>query len=409
MYVSRPAPELFPARIGNDALADAGSIEVFDAVVIGGGPAGSAAAFTLASGGASVCLIDKSDFPRDKLCGGGVTGRGRSVFESVFGRSWDGRLFLPSADIEFRSNGRLIGGATDQTGVFLTMRRDFDEYLLGLARAAGATLMLKTRIARVDLAHGALTPGDGAEIRFRHLVGADGVNSMVAKALCGAAFLPATIGFGLEVEVPRDHLPEQGDRLEIDFSAASWGYGWVFPKHRTHTIGVAGIHARNPDMKARLADYLALKNLDAANYRVKGQYIPFGDYRRRPGRDNVLLAGDAAGFADPITGEGIAFAMQSGAAAGRAILDSLASPGVVPADRYFSEISGLTRGFRDARFWRWLIYPAPVHGLFTRAFSRAGVLQRGYLDILAGRREYDALPGLFARQAGRALKRLARL
>jgi flavin-dependent dehydrogenase len=181
----------------------------------------------------------------------------------------------------------------------------------------------------------------------------------------------------------------------------------VFPKQRTHTIGVAGIHANNPDLKARLADYLALKKLDIANHRVKGQYIPFGDYRARPGRGNTLLAGDAAGFADPITGEGIGFAMQSGAAAARAILAPGAAPGSALAERYFTEIADLTRSLRAARRWRWLIYPAPAHGLFASAFGRAGVLRSGYLDILAGRREYDALPALFAAQAGRALEHLA--
>ena len=383
--------------------------DIFDALVIGGGPAGSAAAFTLASRGLRACLIDKSAFPREKLCGGGVTERGRRVFEETFGRRLDPGLFLASSDIEFRSNGALVGGARGYTEVALTMRYRFDEYLLGLARAAGATLRLDTKIAELALEAGIATLEGGETIRFRALVGADGVNSMVAKALFGASFDPKTIGFGLEVEVPREKLPDQGDRLEIDFSAARWGYGWVFPKAATHTIGVAGVHRLNPDLKARLADYLALKGLDIADFRVKGQFIPFGDYRRRPGRGDTLLAGDAAGFADPITGEGIAFAMQSGAAAGRAIADHMAAPGGVLTERYFAEIAGLTRAFRDARLWRWLIYPRPVHRLFTRAFARAGLMRLGYLDILAGRREYADLPGLFMWQCGRALRRLSPL
>ncbi len=241
------------------------------------------------------------------------------------------------------------------------------------------------------------------------MIGADGVSSLVARALFGRAFDPARIGFGLEVEVPRGDLPAWDDAIEIDFAAATWGYGWVFPKAASLTIGVGGVHGRNPDMRARLFAYLAQKGLDPTRYRVKGQFLPFGDPRPAPGRGRVLLAGDAAGFVDPITGEGIGYAMESGAAAARAVAEAAAAGAPNSAfPRYRRAVAPIFRAIRQARGWRLLIFPDRMKPLFSRAFGRAGALRRGYLDIMAGTREYEDLWGLMAAELATVPGRLAR-
>ena len=231
----------------------------------------------------------------------------------------------------------------------------------------------------------------------------------MARRLYGAAFDPAAIGFGLEVEVPRADLPHGSEDVEIDFGRADWGYGWVFPKLHTFTIGVGGVHRRNPDLKARLAAYLTAKGLDPAKYKVKGQYLPFGRCREQPGRGRILLAGDAAGFVDPITGEGIGYAIESGAAAGAAIAQAVAAGR--PDDAYpaYARATRPVRAaMRQARGWRLLIFSRFAKGLFAKAFGRARILRQGYLDIMAGAKDYDDLWGLMAAEAGRALGRRVR-
>jgi flavin-dependent dehydrogenase len=241
------------------------------------------------------------------------------------------------------------------------------------------------------------------------LIGADGVSSVVARTLFGAAFDSRTIGFGLEVEVPRLALPNQSNAVEIDFGAARWGYGWVFPKLKSFTIGVGGIHRLNPDLRDRLSSYLAGKGLKIEDFHVKGQYIPFGDFRRRPGRINILLAGDAAGVVDPITGEGIAYAMQTGAAAATAAAAAINAEQPQSAfERYSPAYHRATREIGQANVWRYLIFPGFFRRPFKWAFADAGTLQRGYLDILAGRHGYNALYGLFGRQVVKAIKKLSR-
>jgi geranylgeranyl reductase family protein len=380
----------------------------FDVAVVGAGPAGSAAAFSLAKAHKRVCLIDKARFPREKLCGGLITLRSKAVFERVFERGWKSELFNSSEDISFFSKGRLLAEQTGYSRLYFTTRLAFDDFLLGLARDAGVTFYQneEVEIEKVDLSRNMLICATGRKISYRYLIGADGLNSVVARALYGRSFNPQTIGFGLEVEVPRTDLESQSNGVEIDFGAANWGYGWVFPKRETFTIGVGGVHQLNPDLRTRLDRYLGYRGLTSSNYKVRGQYIPFGDFRRVPGDRKILLCGDAAGTVDPITGEGIAYAMQSGAQAANAVVTALDNSNIDALSAYRREYDAIASSLSQANFWRRLIFPAVIQKPFALAFSDAGTLQRGYLDILAGKREYSALPTLFAAQVGKGLRKL---
>ena len=376
-------------------------------VVVGGGPAGAAAAFTTASASLSVALIDKSQFPREKLCGGGLTDRCRASFEGVFGQPLPEALVLEGDHMAFFMAGAPLSRMEGRIG--LTMRRAFDAHMVSLAQQAGATPLLGDAVEHVDEAARAVVLKSGRRLAYGHLVGADGVNSAVAHSLFGAAFDPAVIGFGLEVEVPRADFPNCPEDVEIDFGRADWGYGWIFPKQQTFTIGVGGVHRRNPDMKARLAAYLTDKGLDPTRYKVKGQYLPFGRCRERPGRGRVLLCGDAAGFVDPITGEGIGYAIESGAIAGTAIAEAVVAGQPGGAFARYAEATGQIRAaMRQARGWRLLIFSKVAKGLFAKAFGRARILRQGYLDIMAGTKEYDDLWTLMGAEATRALGRRVR-
>ena len=287
------------------------------------------------------------------------------------------------------------------------MRYDFDAFLLNLAQRAGAEARLGSPISELDLAGKRLRLVSGQVLSYRFLVGADGVNSQVARSLFGQSFNQETIGFGLEIEVPREHLPKRPDAVEIEFDAARWGYGWVFPKRQCFTFGVGGIHSLNPNLRDRLTHFLSVRGVDVKKFKVKGQYIPFGDYRSCPGRDSVFLCGDAAGLVDPITGEGISFALESGAAAGKSIAQEIVTGGTAKADiLYHRSYKGLVRSIRQANFWRNLIFPKIIQRSFAYTFADASTLQRAYLDILAGKKQYDSLYHVFLIQAGKALRKI---
>jgi geranylgeranyl reductase family protein len=383
--------------------------DFYDVIVVGGGPAGSTAAYTLASQNVKVCLIDKSAFPRDKLCGGLVSARSIALLEHSFQGTPDPNLFISSHDVIFKMHGDYLCTTRSRSPLYFTMRIDFDASLLQKATAAGTNVRAGESIAAIDPHNKTVSLAGGNKLAYRFLIGADGVNSQVAKTLFGNSFDPETIGFGLEIEVPDDRLPTKSKSVEIDFDAAHWGYGWVFPKKTGFTLGVGGIHAQNPDMRGQLERFVSAYNLHLSEYRVKGQYIPFGDYRSRPVHNNVFLCGDAAGLVDPITGEGIAYAIQSGAATANAILKEIASGQVGAAQAsYIRSYKDISRLIRQANLWRNLIFPKHVHHLFSWTFADASTLQGAYLDILGGTDSYDSLPRTFILQGAKGVRKLSR-
>ncbi|SHF53535.1 geranylgeranyl reductase family [Litoreibacter ascidiaceicola] len=366
----------------------------FDLIIVGSGPAGSAAATSAVKAGLSVAVIDKARFPRDKLCGGLFTGRSEKAMRAIFGREISNDLFVTTNHMRFLSKGRVLADIPNAPPVHLTMRRDFDAMLHAEAIAAGATPYLGQPIT--ELGDNTLTLKDGTTLGFKALIGADGVNSFVARTLFGRPFNPDTIGFGLEIESPR--TTSRDDAVEVDFDAASWGYGWSFPKRKTVTVGVGGINSRNYDMKANMATYVDQTGSDAS-LRYKGQYLPFGDYKKKPGRAHILLAGDAAGLVDPITGEGIALAMESGQHAAVAVAKALKDGQPEAAlGHYMKLVKPIQKSLDQAKMWRMIMFPKATEGYFRKAFERGSSLQMKYLELLAGEAEYADLRGALLRR-----------
>lgn len=379
----------------------------YDVVIVGAGPAGCAAAYTAAIKGYSACLIDKETFPREKLCGGLLTLRCKKVFQDIFGIEWKDDIINGVKNVTFSMNHKKLCEQNGYTDLFFTMRYRFDDYLSTLVKAKGVECLFGEGIARFDFDDNRLYLKTGLEIRYRYLVGCDGVNSLVRRELLGISVDQEKIGFGLEAEVPIAEIDCQLDRVEIDFASARWGYGWVFPKKKTVTIGVGGILKKNLELKNNMRKFLAEKGVDDQKYKIKGHHIPFGNFLKLPGRKNVLLSGDAAGYVDPITGEGIAYALLSGKIAVESIysIDRSAADSSL-LDTYLKNLRPITRSIRQANIFRWLIFPKRLQPVFSRYFSHAVILQRGFLDILSGRHEYNRLYYLFVVQALLAIKKL---
>ncbi len=360
----------------------------FDVVVVGAGPAGSAAAFTCARLGLSVALLDRKTFPRDKLCGGLFTGRSRLYSREIFGEDIDPALLDVKREVTFGFSGRAIGTMQDVPPLYLTMRLDLDAHLLGRALGAGARDFTGRAVAALDAAAGTVRLADGEVLAYGVLIGADGVNSRIATDLFGQAFDRRRIGFGLEIEAGGRHV-DAARPIRIDFGQARWGYGWVFPKTCSTTIGVGGLLSRNADMKAVLRGYLDQLGVAGTEARVKGQFIPFGDFRRRPGRGRVLLCGDAAGLVDPITGEGIAYALKSGQLAAESAVACLAQGRPEAAhDMYRRRLRGIHGALRAANALRPLLFAERTGTVFETSFRGPSGLKRTYMRMLAGEAEY---------------------
>jgi geranylgeranyl reductase family protein len=290
-----------------------------DAVVVGAGPAGCAAAHDLAAGGVRVLLLDRTDFPRKKVCAGGLTVKARRALpyciEPVV------RQTVCRLAVSFRMRRQRVFTGNDPI-CHMVDRSAFDLYCLQKAIAAGAVFGIVKRIDGIVESRGGVSmTTDRGPIRCRYLIGADGVHSRVRR-LTGRF---AGIRFGFAVEGVVGALPESDAEMGFDFGRAGGGYGWVFPK-KDH-IGV-GLYTHRPQARIRrrdLADY-TLRRLGGARIgQIRGYPLGMGGWRYRSGRGRVLLAGDAAGLVDPLLGEGLYHAIVSGRKAARAVADAMAS------------------------------------------------------------------------------------
>lgn len=391
----------------------AGEADVFDLIVVGSGPAGSCAARAASRAGLKVALVDQARFPRDKLCGGLLTRRAVSLYERVFTAPLDGVVQASSPELHLWGPQGWLNAARQGPVLRFTMRQAFDHHLFEQACAAGA-VPFTGQPARLDPEAPEERPSvrlaDGRQLSAHVVIGADGVRSAVARALFGRPFDPATIALAVEVELPRDAVDDRVEAPEVHFGYVRWGYGWVFPKRETLTVGVGGLLARNPDLRASLARLVRQRFGDVPLPRIKGHHIPYGDYRRRPGRGNVLLCGDAAGLVDPITGEGIGLALESGQAAAQAAVlacEARRRGDGTPAMAYYQPLARRwARDLDHARALRLLMFSSWTSAAFMRAIA---VMQRSpdrHMALMAGEIDY---PAYTRGVAGSILRRLGRL
>ena len=282
----------------------------FDAVVVGAGPAGSTAAYRLAAAGASVILVDKARFPRDKPCGGGLTLR--AVRQLSF--SVDPVVEDVVHRFELRLNYRRAFERTSSEPLcMMTQRRRLDEFLVQKAAEAGAEF--RDGVA-VTFDSGSVLV-DGERIAAGVVVGADGANGVTARTFD----LAGGHGYGVALEGNAAFASRFRGRLVLELGVVPGGYGWVFPKGDHVNVGVGGWQSEGPRLRSHLRRLCDAHDVDAgALTALRGYRLPYRRGASSLARDNVVLIGDAAGLIDPLSGDGMYEAFVSARLAADAIL-----------------------------------------------------------------------------------------
>ncbi|WP_448074147.1 geranylgeranyl reductase family protein [Georgenia yuyongxinii] len=332
-----------------------------DVVVVGAGPAGSSAAFFLAQAGLEVLLLEKGAFPREKVCGDGLTpravrmllGMGVDVSAGGWSRTRGLRMVAGRAQLEldwpeleaFPSYG------------LVRSRWDLDTLLARRAVAAGARLYERTtavapvvddRSGRVTGVRAHFAPADGDRgpdvvIRAPVVVAADGVSSRLALAmgLQRRADRPLGVAVRAYYASPR----HTDDYLEAWVQVPDGGpggrllpgYGWVFGMgDGTCNVGVVSLNAprsaRHVDYRSVLSSWLAPMprewgfREEERTSAIAGAALPMGFNRTPHYVPGLVLVGDAGGMVNPFTGEGISYALESGQMAADVVLDALRRP-----------------------------------------------------------------------------------
>ena len=367
------------------------AVDRADVVIIGAGPAGSLAAFRLARAGARVALIDGSH-PREKPCGGGVTGRALALVAGVVDAAGLSSCRIRSARFVDTPTGRSVAVPLEGDALIVASRAEFDGRLLDAARQAGADLVAARALDVARDSGTFVVRTSAGRVTAPLLIGADGANSLVRRRLArpfARAELSIATGFFAHGAT--------SDEVVIELAADPPGYLWSFPRPGHLAVGIcaqADEGATAGALRARTARWIRDQGLaDRERLSPYAWPIPslsaaaFGSLAvSGPG---WFLTGDAAGLVDPITREGIYFALRSGELAAQAALSG--EPGASRTsyrERIHDEIATdlalaarYKAGFFHRRFTR----------LFIDALRDSTGIRDVMADLVAGRRAYSTL------------------
>jgi geranylgeranyl reductase family protein len=369
-----------------------------DVIIAGAGPAGSLAAYELAIRGVSTLILEKSSFPRYKVCGAGLTYK--ILREIPFDIS---SVFETQIDtIVFSSNFREVFTRTSaEPMLFCTNRDKLDDFLLQKAVEAGAKVIHGAKVMEV------LQEQDFVNVITRDrtfhsklVIGAEGASGAVARSAGLRTNILPGLAWEAEIMADPEIVKAFSQKVFLDWGTFPGGYGWVFPKGDHFSIGVGGPASLSRWMMPyyeRLLKYLemefGIKVIETIS--LKSWPIPVRVKESVFHNRRVLVAGDAAGLTDPLTGEGIYYAVRSGILAARSchayltgVSTSLESYTHAVNKELMQELLAANR-IRDL----FNIVPLRIHR-FIRDSDRAW---RAFGMILRGERWYADVPQGFGK------------
>jgi geranylgeranyl reductase family protein len=380
-----------------------------DVIVAGAGPAGATAAARLAEAGVRVLLIERATLPRNKPCGGGLSARVLTRFP------WVGEIFSAIdthqvSDLHLEGpSGGMFRMRSPTPAVLLIRRVEFDAALARRAVSAGATLEAPVEIGQAsqDADGVTLRARDGRSFRAPIVIAADGVNSVIARRLGLNAGWPAShVALDMMEEAPAPGLrAREPGTLSVFYGfGGAHGYAYIFPKVAHINVGIGyllsyfrdRVDVAPYDLQRQFVSYLRTRGI------VEGEshrefftpfLIPVGGPLKTTAAGRVLLAGDAGGFVNGFSAEGIYYAMVTGELAASAVLAGrqgrAAAPDRVRRQYVRAWQTEIGAELRDSVLIQRYLFRTPkrMDGLVAAANSRPE-FSRWLVDYASGRLSY---------------------
>ena len=325
----------------------------YKVIVIGAGPAGTACGITLQKSGINHCLIDKAVFPRNKTCAGLVTKKTYELIQSLLDYQDTDFLFCDtSSTIRLYRKTKLLADAPLKRNIRLVERHSFDNTLAERYKALGGKLFEGEAGITIDYPHNRIVLSSGQILYYETLIFADGALSMSHKLL--DTDNKSKMAFGVETYVSSDVIDSKS--IDIYFDYVDNGYLWVFPHGERVCVGVAGKYAKDTDYRENLKTFLTDIGVDTQDIKYIGAFLPYGyviPQEKLP--ENVLLVGDAGGFTDPISGEGLYMALKTGTLSAQAI--STADP----KKSYLQMVKNIVSIVKEGNKVQKLFYSPKIH------------------------------------------------
>lgn len=368
----------------------------FDAIIIGGGPAGGLSACLLAGAGVRTALIEKEKLPRYKTCGGGLVVRAvdQIPFEisDVVARELD-RIHIVENELN------LEFFIQDKFPVIrMVMRKDFDNLLVQNAEVKGCEIYDSLHATDLEISEEQVRVKTGKQnFTAKYLIASDGATGLTSRLFNKAKKCKKVPALEYEIYTDTETQNSLFNSARFDFGIIPEGYGWVFPKKKHLSIGIASMSNGKVDLKNKLSDYLLNLGIDQNSKSEKhGFVIPMRNGSVNSTLENrIFFCGDAAALADPITAEGISNALLSGKLAAESIIAEFGSPKSA-ANLYETKLSDeILRELKFAKFLAGVFYR---HNrvrkyLLTHHGQRMAELMG---DIVTGRAKYSVLLSRFS-------------
>ena len=373
-------------------------------LIVGGGPSGSTCGITLQKAGVDCCIVDKAKFPRVKLCAGLFTHKSQKCLLDVLGPADYAEAMsqvLASEEEEFGlwmrdknliscnqpATAKLLGVPQDGTGwdghIRLVNRPVLDNYLLRYYQRLGGKILEGDGLKEIDFAQKVATLSSGQTIRYEYLVAADGAASRIEHQLKkeDKTFQPKGAGMStcLEINVDREDLDKRG--VHIYFGIIPQSYAWLFSKGEKVCLGLVKLDSVDADLHGAMRDFCTMLGLKhPEKYPFKGALLPFGNVMQKPlWKDHLLFVGDAAGLVEPLTGEGIFYALQSGYDAAKSLICDHASQYLTSVKTLHAIIKkgiGYQKLLESKTFSKFLFEHAPRNERFITYFYHTQIEQR---------------------------------
>ena len=373
--------------------------------IIGAGPAGAMAAVRLARAGASVSLFDPSH-PREKPCGGGLTGRAVALVADLISLRALAPVVVHVAAVEPPDDScgdlrtsiqpahiALVNrGATPESSLVVLSRSDFDLALTNTAVAAGARFMRERATAVCERADGVVVRTSSGEHFADYVLGADGANSLVRRKLA-APFTRAQLSLAAGYFV----ADVTGSEIFLKSTRGRAGYLWSFPRRDHTAVGICApltLNVSSSALRRESRSWIDQHHMSGEQpLRPYAWPIPSIGFEEAAqvhlAGARWMLLGDAAGLVDPLTREGIYYALLSGQWAADALLSVAPSEaGTLYAERVRTDVHPeLTRAARLSG----LFFSAGFSSLFVHALRHSAAIRDVFADLVAGTQSYRGL------------------
>ena len=321
-------------------------------------------------------LVDRQSFPRVKLCAGLFTQKSQQCLLELLGQDQYEECMaacLMSRESEFRLIKGQITLVTCHLNRPITLidRPKFDAWLVNHYVSLGGQFYDGYELIGLDVEKNKVVFRNRDEVEYEYLIAADGANSMVERIV--AKQYPknfqrkAQSALSLEINVDRADVDVTG--VNIYFDVVPNSYAWAFAKGEKVCLGLVKQPGDNTNVNEAMRQFLdGIKLRNQQNYPLQGAMIPVGNYMSRPVFCNIMFVGDAAGFVEPLTDEGIFYALQSGYLAAKSF-----EVGSTPTYHYLNHIPYLKRMIDMGRFYQRLLEkPWSVKQLYKYAGKHPG-------------------------------------